>query len=93
MRSHQHCLWCLQQWKQSNWQCRGKPIWAATLRQNTATQVENLAVKVLHTDAHIAESQATEEYQEVEQTTKIEVAQVDLDWPQKDEFIYTLVGQ
>ena len=27
-----NALWgWLQQWKQSNWQCRGKPIWAATL--------------------------------------------------------------
>ncbi|KAK4830423.1 hypothetical protein QYF61_011047 [Mycteria americana] len=42
----------LQHWKQSNWQCRGKPIWAATLWQNIAAQVENLVVKVHRVDAH-----------------------------------------
>ncbi|KAK4826302.1 hypothetical protein QYF61_007149, partial [Mycteria americana] len=40
--------WWLQQWKQSNWQHRGKPIWAAALWQGIAARVENLVVKVHH---------------------------------------------
>ncbi|KAK4806878.1 hypothetical protein QYF61_012599 [Mycteria americana] len=76
------------QWKQSNWQRRGKPIWAAALWQNIAARVENLAVKVRHVDAHVPESRATEEHQnnqQVDQAAKIEVAQVDLDWQHKGE--------
>ncbi|XP_064309328.1 ribonuclease H-like [Phalacrocorax carbo] len=77
-------LWeWLQQWKQSNWQRRGKPIWAATLWQDIAARVENLVVKVHHMDVHIPKSQATEEHlnnQQVDQAAEIEVAQVDLDW-------------
>ena len=43
-----NALWgWLQEWKQSNWQCRGKPIWAATLWQDIAARVENLAVKYI----------------------------------------------
>ncbi|KAK4826729.1 hypothetical protein QYF61_010982, partial [Mycteria americana] len=68
--------WWLQQWKQSNWQCRGKPTWAAALWQSIAAQVENQVVKVRHVDAH-----ASEEH--VDQAAKIEVAQVDLDWQDK----------
>ncbi|KAK4815868.1 hypothetical protein QYF61_009919 [Mycteria americana] len=42
-----NALWgWLQQWKQSNWQRRGKPIWAAALWQGTAAWVENLVVEV-----------------------------------------------
>ena len=49
-----NALWgWLQQWKQSNWQRRGKPIWAAALWQDIAARVENLDVKVRHVDAHI----------------------------------------
>ncbi|KAK4828648.1 hypothetical protein QYF61_000296 [Mycteria americana] len=84
-----NALWgWLQQWKQSNWQGRGKPIWAAALWQDIAAWVENLVVKVHHVDAHVPKSQATEEYQnnqQVDQAAKIEVAQVDLDWQHKGE--------
>ncbi|KAM9591112.1 uncharacterized protein ACIBXB_006051 isoform 1-T2 [Morphnus guianensis] len=84
-----NALWgWLQQWKQSNWQRRGKPIWAAALWQDIASWLENLVVKVRHVDAHIPKSQATEEHQnnqQVDQAAKIEVAQVDLDWQHKGE--------
>ncbi|KAK4806926.1 hypothetical protein QYF61_012647 [Mycteria americana] len=79
---------CRLQWKQSNWQHRGKPIWAAALWQDIAARVENLVVKVHHVDAHVPKSQATEEHQnnqQVDQAAKIEVAQVDLDWQHKGE--------
>ncbi|KAK4815608.1 hypothetical protein QYF61_004823 [Mycteria americana] len=84
-----NALWgWLQQWKQSNWQRRGKPIWAAALWQDIAAQVENLVVKVRHVDADVPKSQATEEdqnNQQVDQAAKIAVAQVDLDWQDKGE--------
>ncbi|KAK4806821.1 LOW QUALITY PROTEIN: hypothetical protein QYF61_005617 [Mycteria americana] len=84
-----NALWgWLQQGKQSNWQHRGKPIWAAALLQNIAAQVKNLVVKVCHLGAHVPKSQATEEHQnnqQVDQAAKIEVAQVDLDWQHKGE--------
>ncbi|KAK4826310.1 hypothetical protein QYF61_007157, partial [Mycteria americana] len=68
-----NALWgWLQQWKQSNWQCRGKPIWAAALWQDIAARVENLIVKVCHVDAHAPKSRAAEE-----------LAQVDLGWQDK----------
>lgn len=73
----------LQQWKQSNWQHRGKPIWAATLWQYIGAHVENLNVKVPYVDVHMPKSHATEEHQnnkEVDCDLKIEVDQVDLDW-------------
>ncbi|KAK4811015.1 hypothetical protein QYF61_015719 [Mycteria americana] len=84
-----NALWgWLQQWKQGNWQHRGKSIWAAALWQDIAARVENLFVKVRHVDAHVPKSQATEEYQnnqQVDQAAKMEVAQVDLDWQHKGE--------
>ncbi|GAB0206701.1 hypothetical protein GRJ2_003135700 [Grus japonensis] len=41
-----NALWgWLQQWKQSNCQRRGKPIWAAKLWQDIAAQLEKLVVK------------------------------------------------
>ncbi|KAK4811029.1 hypothetical protein QYF61_015733 [Mycteria americana] len=84
-----NALWgWLQQWKQNNWQRRGKPIWAAALWQDIAARVENLVVKVRHVDAHVPKSRATEEHQnnqQVDQAAKIEVAQVDLDWQHKGE--------
>ncbi|GAB0208026.1 hypothetical protein GRJ2_003268300 [Grus japonensis] len=84
-----NALWgWLQQWKQSNWQRRGKPIWAAPLWQAIAAWLEKLVVKVHHVDAHVPKSQATEEHQnnqQVDQAAKIEVAQVDLDWQHKGE--------
>ena len=64
----------LQQWKQSIWQCRGKLTWAATLWQDIAAWVENLAVKVRHVDAHMPKSRVTEEHQnnkEVDRASKI----------------------
>ncbi|KAK4805836.1 hypothetical protein QYF61_012896 [Mycteria americana] len=84
-----NALWgWLQQGKQSNWQRRGKPIWAAALWQDIAAQVENLVVKVHHVDAHVPKRRATEEHQnnqQVRQAAQIEVAQVDLDWQHKGE--------
>ncbi|GAB0209806.1 hypothetical protein GRJ2_003446300 [Grus japonensis] len=84
-----NALWgWLQQWKQSNWQRRGKPIWAAPLWQDIAARLKELVVKVCHVDAHIPKSWATEEHQnnqQVDQAAKIEVAQVDLDWQRKGE--------
>ncbi|GAB0209188.1 macrophage immunometabolism regulator [Grus japonensis] len=84
-----NALWgWLQQWKQSNWQRRGKSIWAAPLWQDIAAQLEKLVVKVHHVDAHVPRSRATEEHQnnqQVDQAAKIEVAQVDLDWQHKGE--------
>ncbi|GAB0209336.1 hypothetical protein GRJ2_003399300 [Grus japonensis] len=84
-----NALWgWLQQWKQSNWQRRGKPIWAAPLWQDIAARLEKLVVKVHHVDAHVPKSRATEEHQnnqQVDQAAKIEVAQVDLDWQHKGE--------
>ncbi|KAK4810652.1 hypothetical protein QYF61_007389 [Mycteria americana] len=47
----------LQQWKQNNWQRRGKPLWAAALWQDIAAWVENLVVKVHHVDAHVPKVQ------------------------------------
>ncbi|GAB0207087.1 hypothetical protein GRJ2_003174300 [Grus japonensis] len=75
-------------WKQSNWQRRGKPIWAAPLWQDIAARLEKLVVKVRHVDAHIPKNLATEDHQnnqQVDQAAKIEVAQVDLDWQRKGE--------
>ncbi|KAK4809953.1 hypothetical protein QYF61_002910 [Mycteria americana] len=69
----------LQQWKQINWQHRGKPIWATVLWQDIAAWVENLVVKVRHVDAHVPKGQATEEHennQQVDQAAEIEVAQL-----------------
>ncbi|GAB0179478.1 hypothetical protein GRJ2_000413100 [Grus japonensis] len=84
-----NALWeWLQQWKQSNWQHRGKPIWAAPLWQDIAAGLEKLVVKACHIDAHVPKSRATEEHQnnqQVNQAAKIEVARVDLDWQRKGE--------
>ncbi|KAK4829996.1 LOW QUALITY PROTEIN: hypothetical protein QYF61_008166 [Mycteria americana] len=77
-----------QQWKQSNWQRRGKPIWAAALWHGIAAQVEDLVVKVRHVGAHVPKSRATEEHQntqQVDQAAKTEVARVDLGWQHKRE--------
>ena len=77
------CRW-LQQWKQSNWQHRGKPIWAAPLWQDIAAWLEKLVVKVRHIDAHAPKSRTTEEHQknhQVDQAAKIEVAQEDSGLP------------
>ncbi|GAB0208970.1 hypothetical protein GRJ2_003362700 [Grus japonensis] len=89
-----NALWgWLQQWKRSNWQHRGKPIWAAPLWQDIAARLEKLVVKVRHVDAHIPKSRATEEHQnnqQVDQAAKIEEAQVDLDWQRKGELFIAL---
>ncbi|GAB0179225.1 hypothetical protein GRJ2_000387800 [Grus japonensis] len=75
-----NALWgWLQQWKRSNWQHRGKPIWAAELWQGIAARLEKLVVKVRHVDAHVPKSRATEEHQnnqQVDQAAKIDMAQV-----------------
>lgn len=36
-----------------HWQHRGKLIWAAEMWQHITAEVENLAVKVRHEDAHM----------------------------------------
>jgi len=70
-----NALWeWLQQWKQSNWQCRGKSIWAAPSWQDIAGRLEQLVVKASHIDAHVPKSQATEKHQnsqQVDQAAKI----------------------
>ncbi|KAF4793359.1 hypothetical protein TURU_112082 [Turdus rufiventris] len=83
-----NALWgWLEQWKQKNWQHRGKHIWADTLWKDIAAQVKNLFVKVRHIDAHVPKSEVPEEHQnqQVDHAAGIEVAQVDLDWQHKGE--------
>ncbi|KAM9590498.1 uncharacterized protein ACIBXB_005758 [Morphnus guianensis] len=84
-----NALWgWLQQWKKSNWQRRGKPIWVAALWQDIAVRIEKLVVKVRHVDAHVPKSRATEEHQnnqQADQAAKTEVSQVDLDWQRRGE--------
>ena len=79
-----NALWgWLKQWKQSNWQYRGKPIWAASLWQDIAARLEKLVVKVRHVDARVPNSRSTEEFQnnqQADQAAKIKVTEVDLDW-------------
>lgn len=54
-----NALWgWLQQWQQKNWQCRGKPIWAAALWKDTAAWVGNLAVNVHHVYACVPKNWA-----------------------------------
>jgi len=53
------------------------------LWQDIAARLEQLVVKVCHVDANAPKCWATEEHQnyhQVDQAAKIEVAQVDLDW-------------
>ncbi|KAM6357021.1 uncharacterized protein FN964_006108 [Alca torda] len=80
-----NALWgWLKQWKQSNWQRRGKPIWAAELWQDIAERLGKLVVKVRHVDAHIPMSRATEEHQNNQQVDKAaKIFQTDLDWEHK----------
>ncbi|KAJ7424432.1 hypothetical protein BTVI_06509 [Pitangus sulphuratus] len=84
-----NALWAwLDQWKKTNWQCRGKPIWAAELWQDIVVWVEKLAVKVPLVHAHLPKSQGTEEHRNkghVDQVAKIQVSQVDLEWQHKGE--------
>lgn len=78
-----NALWeWVQQWKQNNWQCRGKSIWAAELWQDISAQVENLVVKVCHAGAHVP-FEKHQNNQNVDQVAKIEVSEVDLDWQHK----------
>ncbi|KAK4817707.1 hypothetical protein QYF61_026397 [Mycteria americana] len=85
-----NALWgWLQQWKKTNWQRRGKPVWAAVLWQGRKHgSTENMALKVCHVDAHMPKSHVTEEHrnnEQVDKAAKIEVAQVDVDWERKGE--------
>ncbi|GAB0207391.1 hypothetical protein GRJ2_003204700 [Grus japonensis] len=74
-----NALWeWLQQWKKTNWQHRGKLIWAAALWQDITARLENIPVKVHHVDEYQNNEQA-------DKAAKIEVAQVDLDWEHKGE--------
>lgn len=55
-----------------------------------AVMVENPAVKVLHVDAHVPKSWASEELpnnQQADQAAKTEVAYVGLDWQHKGELL------
>jgi len=63
-----NALWgWLQQWKKSNWQRRGKPIWAAPLWEGTAGPLEKLVVVAHHVDIQLPKSRATEEHQNNQQ--------------------------
>lgn len=56
----------------------------------TLPQVEKLAVKVHHVDAHIPKSQATEEHcnnEQVDQAAKMKLSQMDVDWQYKGELV------
>ena len=69
-------------------QRRGKPIWAAELWKDIAARIKSMVVKVLHADAHVPKSWATEEQKnnhQVDQAARIKVAQIDLDWKNKGE--------
>lgn len=71
----------LQQWKQNNWQCTGKPIWVAASWKDIAAWIESMILKVHHIDPHIPKRDANGEHQNNEQmdmATRTEVAQVDL---------------
>ncbi|XP_054254269.1 E3 ubiquitin-protein ligase KCMF1-like [Indicator indicator] len=62
---------------------KGKEIIQILLKAVFAIKQKNLVVKVRHVDAHVPKSRATEEHhnnQQVDQVSKIKVAQVDLDW-------------
>lgn len=59
------CGGWLQQWKKTNWQHRGKLIWAAALGQDISAWVENMTLNVSHVDAHMPKSCATEECQNI----------------------------
>ncbi|KAF4795795.1 hypothetical protein TURU_090069 [Turdus rufiventris] len=78
----------LERWKKANCQRRGKPIWAADEWKDIATRVEKLPVKVGHVDAHVPKSWANEEHrhnEQVDQSSKIDVSRIDLDWQHKGE--------
>ncbi|PKU31466.1 hypothetical protein llap_18230 [Limosa lapponica baueri] len=60
--------------------------------KDIAAQVENMALKVCHVDAHMPKSRATEEHgnnEQVDKAVKIEVAQVDLGWEHEVELFVT----
>ncbi|KAJ7425472.1 hypothetical protein BTVI_02794 [Pitangus sulphuratus] len=84
-----NALWgWLDLWKKTNWKHRGKPIWAADLPQDIATQVEKLTVRVRHVDAHVPKNRANEEHhnnKQADRDAQVEVSQVDLDWQHKGE--------
>jgi len=91
-----NALWgWLQQWKQCDWQRRGKLIQAAELWQDFAAGVENLAVKVHDIVDRLPKSQATEEHrsnEQLDQAARIARILVDLDWKHKGGAIYSLTG-
>ncbi|KAF4794261.1 hypothetical protein TURU_103254 [Turdus rufiventris] len=63
-----NALWgWLERWKEANWHCRGKLIWAAEKWKDITTRVGRLPVKVHHVDAHVPKSRANEEHQHNEQ--------------------------
>ncbi|XP_056371387.1 uncharacterized protein LOC130266095 [Oenanthe melanoleuca] len=84
-----NALWgWLQRWKETNWQRRGRPIWAAEKWKDIATRLDKLPVKVRHVDAHVPRSRANEEQQnnhQVDQAAKIGGLEIDLDWKHKGE--------
>lgn len=78
----------MQQWNQTHWQGRCKPIWGATQWQDIArgakpfSWVENLAVKVCREDAPVPEYDHGRSPEQLTggQSTNINVSMVDLDW-------------
>ncbi|KAM7028751.1 uncharacterized protein M8220_014540 [Acridotheres tristis] len=74
-----NALWgWLERCKKANWQCRGKPIWAADEWKDIRPRVEKLPVKVCHVDVHVPRSQANEEHRHNEEAAQIEVSKIDL---------------
>lgn len=61
----------LQQWKKTNWQRRGTPIWVAAMWQDISVWVENMTLKVHHIDAHVPKSRAVEEHQSNEWVVRL----------------------
>lgn len=79
----------LQWWKQSDWQHKGKAIWAATLWQDTAALMENLIMKVPYIEMDTPKNWATEEHQnnqKVHQAAKTEVTRVDQNWSRRENY-------
>jgi len=78
----------VKEWKRSDWQHRGKPIWAVSPWQGIAARVEISPVRVRRVDAHVSKSRSSGEHQNnqwVNRAAEVKVAEVDLDWQHKGE--------
>ncbi|KAF4803562.1 hypothetical protein TURU_014995 [Turdus rufiventris] len=88
-----NALWgWLERWKKTNGQLGGKRGWASDQWKEIATRVEKLPVEVHYVNAHVPKSRANEEHRykkQVDQASKIEVSQIDLDWQHKGELLLT----